>query len=88
MNLIEWVDEILLREWDPIGVNDVPACANEYSSYVLEIAGLVACNAAPETIAAHLSWIEATKMSSRADPETVYRVALMLLAPKIFERES
>jgi hypothetical protein len=30
----ESIREILLRDWDPIGVNDVPEAQDEYDSYV------------------------------------------------------
>lgn len=32
-DLISRVDEILLHEWDPIGVKDTPDAWDEYSSY-------------------------------------------------------
>lgn len=32
-DLISRVDEVLLHEWDPIGVSDTPEAWDEYSSY-------------------------------------------------------
>ena len=86
MNFVEWVDEILLQEWDPIGIRGVPQFADEYSSYAPDIAELVARNTAPEIIAGHLDLIATRRMGCRADPENTYRVALILLSPKMFER--
>lgn len=39
--LFEAVDLILWEDWDPIGVNDIPAARNEYSSYVPSIVRLL-----------------------------------------------
>ena len=73
----------MLQEWDPIVVKDCRACATEYSSYAPEIADPVARGASPETIATRLAWIEKNVMNSRADPDTVYEVALILLWPNL-----
>jgi hypothetical protein len=81
MNLIEWVDEILLQEWDPIGVRDIPQCADEYSSYAPEIADLVARKASPEIIAGKLNLIVSERMGSKPDVQNAYRVACILAGP-------
>ena len=31
------IREILMREWDPIGVSDIPAAEDEYDSYIPHI---------------------------------------------------
>jgi hypothetical protein len=84
---IKWVDVILFQEWDPIGIKHVPQCVDEYSSYAPQIAKLVAQNAAPEIIAEHLNEIAEKRMGLKPDVENAYRVAQMLLAPKLFESE-
>jgi hypothetical protein len=30
----ESIHDILLRDWDPIGINDVPEARDEYDSYI------------------------------------------------------
>lgn len=35
------VRNILLRDWDPIGVGDNPNLVNEYDSYLMEIVELI-----------------------------------------------
>ena len=35
------IREILLRDWDPIGVADVPEAQDEYDSYISQIYGLL-----------------------------------------------
>lgn len=37
LKLYETIDEILWRDWDPIGVNDMPEARNEYQSYLPHI---------------------------------------------------
>jgi hypothetical protein len=37
----EAIREILLREWDPIGIAEEPDAQDEYDSYVHEIHGLL-----------------------------------------------
>ncbi len=80
-DLIEWVDEILLNEWDPIGIQDVPQCSDEYSCYATSVAEMVARRIAPELIASHLDNIATQRMGLEPDPEHTYRVALLLLGP-------
>ena len=56
------IREILLRDWDPIGVQDVPEAQDEYDSYVGGIEGLLHRGASVEEIAAHLAKIEGESM--------------------------
>jgi hypothetical protein len=37
VHLLDQVREVLLREWDPIGIADNPNCRGEYDSYALTI---------------------------------------------------
>ena len=37
MALYKAIDEILWRDWDPIGVNDTPEARDEYQSYLSHI---------------------------------------------------
>ena len=57
------VREILMREWDPIGVADIPEAADEYDSYVGEVyVMLMDRRATQEQIAAYLYDIAANHM--------------------------
>jgi hypothetical protein len=42
MDLEKSVKEILLNEWDPIGVKNNPKAKSEYDSYALRILGMLA----------------------------------------------
>ena len=32
--LLDEIQKILLREWDPIGIQDIPEAQDEYDSYI------------------------------------------------------
>jgi hypothetical protein len=56
------IREILLQDWDPIGVRDVPAAQDEYDGYVGGVYRLLASAAAPEAVAEHLRTIQTERM--------------------------
>jgi hypothetical protein len=56
------IARILLEDWDPIGVHDVPEAQDEYDSYVGGVYRLLATGATPEELAAHLLSIENDSM--------------------------
>jgi hypothetical protein len=37
----EAIREVLLEEWDPIGVSDIAEAADEYDSYIPQICGML-----------------------------------------------
>jgi hypothetical protein len=78
------VREILLREWDPIGVRDMPEAQDEYDGYVAEIyVMLMDQRAASEMAAAYLLEVATVRMGLSDDPEletACERTAEMLVA--------
>lgn len=56
------IEQILLHDWDPIGISNVPEAQDEYSSYVGGVYRLLASNASSERIAEHLAKIEDEQM--------------------------
>jgi len=50
--------QVLLQEWDPIGIEDEPAAQDEYDSYLSCLYNLLAANASEQEIADHLKQIE------------------------------
>ena len=63
----EAIGEILLREWDPIGIADEPAAQDEYDSYVAEIHGLLIRHEPRHRLLDHLWWIETEHMGLLGD---------------------
>ena len=53
---------ILMAEWDPIGVNDVPEAADEYDSYIGGLYELLEQGASEESVRAYLRQIEIDQM--------------------------
>ena len=77
----ESIRNILLRDWDPIGINDVPEAEDEYDSYVGGIYRLLASHCSTDQIVDHLATIESQTMGlGVANREHLTRVATQLLA--------
>jgi hypothetical protein len=74
----ESIREILLREWDPIGVRDIPEAQDEYDGYVGGVYRLLANGASVEEIAAHLASIQRDSMGISSDAATLVPVARRL----------
>jgi hypothetical protein len=72
------IREILLRQWDPIGVADVPQAQDEYDSYVGEIASAVLAGHSASEIADHLVLIETDEMGLSGDRTRALRAASSL----------
>jgi hypothetical protein len=58
------IGQILLRDWDPIGVRDVPQAQNEYDSYVGGVYRLLASGASQQAVADYLADVEGGLMGS------------------------
>ncbi len=56
------VRDVLMNVWDPIGVKDEAACADEYDSYVGPVLGLLIRKESDEKIARHLAEIVTHRM--------------------------
>jgi hypothetical protein len=56
------IRRILMNEWDPIGVKDVPEAADEYDLYLSDVYGLVVQNAPASKIAKYLRHVEIDRM--------------------------
>jgi hypothetical protein len=61
------IREVLLREWDPIGVSDVPEAQDEYDGYVYKIYGMLARHETRDRLVDHLLDIETTTMGLIGD---------------------
>ena len=63
------IRDVLLRDWDPIGVRDVPEAQDEYDGYVGGVYRLLTAGATVPELAEHLAGIQHDSMglSSRKD---------------------
>jgi hypothetical protein len=53
---------VLLRDWDPIGIADVPQAQDEYDGYVGQVYRLLSSRASDEDLVSHLATIELQTM--------------------------
>ncbi len=80
------IAQVLLRDWDPIGVKNEPQAQDEYDSYIAGIYRLLAAGATPQVVAEHLCRVEAESIgytqASPSDllpvPEKLCRLDVML----------
>lgn len=69
------IDKILWTDWDPIGVNDLQICRDEYRSYVPSIYKLKLAGGDRETIASRLFEIAQREMGISSPMEACRQVA-------------
>lgn len=72
------IRELLMREWDPIGVAGVPEAADEYDSYVNGVARLLIRRQSVSAIHEYLWQAETQQMGLCGDPVRTRRVAAHL----------
>ena len=78
--LLSALQRVLLKEWDPIGVQDAPEAADEYDSYAFEIFTMLHAATPPtaEEIAAYLTLMETEHMGLDSRPAHNRRIAAMI----------
>lgn len=75
------IGDILLRNWDPIGIGNEPEAQDEYDSYAGGVYRLLASGASNRDIATHLANIEASSLGYEdTDPKMLVPVAKKLRA--------
>lgn len=77
-DFISRVDEILLHEWDPIGVCDIPEACDEYSSYAPGLLGF-AMRGNVDVVANQLHRIANEHMGLSRDNRTLDRLVAQKL---------
>lgn len=71
-------DELLLKEWDPIGINDEPMATDEYSSYAPRMLR-IALHSGVESVADELEKIRVEHMGLPAKRAADRRIAMRLI---------
>jgi hypothetical protein len=72
------IREILLKDWDPVGVGDIAEASDEYDGYVGGIYRLLALGADESKIVEHLYHIETAYMGLSLKKQSLYDVAQLL----------
>lgn len=77
--LFSRVQRALLREWDPIGIQEFPGAHDEYDSYVPDIYELLVKKEPVEIVFAYLWQLETEHMGLRGDQVRTQEFALRLI---------
>ena len=77
---LEEIKRLLLKEWDPIGVADVPQAADDYDMYAMPIFTAIHSGANADDITACLEWVAIERMGLHGAPATSRRVAEKIVA--------
>lgn len=72
------IREILVKEWDPIGISDIAEAQDEYDSYVPHIYSQLIQHASEEEIFSNLWKIETDHMGLYGNRQHTGKVAKML----------
>ena len=76
----ETIRDVLVHDWDPVGVGGVPKAQDEYDSYVGGVYRLLESGAGPSQVAEHLARIEQEWLGLPTLPEALIPVAQKLCA--------
>ena len=80
--LYQIIDEILWKNWDPIGVNDIEDVRDEYQSYTPHIFSLTIQGADKIKIAEHLYKIETITMGMTGNKKHCEEIAQKIIDAK------
>lgn len=73
------IREILMKEWDPIGVSDVPEAQDEYDSYIPHIYGLLIHHKTEQEIFRYLWELETDYIGLCGNRQQTEKVAKLLI---------
>jgi hypothetical protein len=76
--LHQQIKDVLLREWDPIGVQAIPEAQDEYDSYVPTIHSMLISRKPTHEVFEYLMWLETEHMGLTADRQRTQSIAEML----------
>ena len=69
------IHKILIEEWDPIGVGDIPEAQDEYDSYIPQIYKMLIARKPKHEIFEYLWWLETEHMSLSGDRQRTEQYA-------------
>lgn len=80
-HLFARIREVLLREWDPMGLSDAPGTPDDYDAVAREVHALVTDpGVTAERIAHYLEWAEDELMGLQRRPDAARTAARRVLA--------
>lgn len=82
MALYKRIDEILWKDWDPIGVCGASGARDEYRSYLAQVFRLVLDGTSQDQIAEYLFSLETDAMGLSGDKPRCTQIADLMLKTK------
>lgn len=73
------IKDVLLNEWDPIGVHAIPEAQDEYDGYVPTIYSMVISHRPINEVFDYLLWLEAEHMGLTSDKQRTRSIAERLV---------
>ncbi len=71
---------ILLQDWDPIGIGSIPEAQDEYDLYVADICKMLRVGQVSNNVYCYLRWIEVERMGLDGNELRTQQTASRLLA--------
>lgn len=85
--VMDSIRDVLMRDWDPIGVADIPEAADEYDSYIAPVYRILAGNRSTDELIGFLYRTETETMGlSRISRWHLRKVAETLLSLEVEAR--
>ncbi len=76
--LHQQIKDVLLTEWDPVGVQAIPEAQDEYDSYIPTIHSMLISRKPTYEVFEYLMWLETEHMGLTADRQRTQSIAEML----------
>ena len=73
--LHQQIKDVLLREWDPIGVQAIPEAQDEYDGYVPTLHSMLISRKPAHEVFEYLMWLETEHMGLTADRQRTQSIA-------------
>lgn len=69
------IKDLLLKEWDPIGVQAIPEAQDEYDGYVPTLCSMLIARTPVHEVFEYLLWLETEHMGLTADRQRTQSIA-------------
>jgi len=69
------IKDLLLKEWDPIGIQGIPDAQDEYDAYVSAIYSMLITRKPVSEVFKYLLWLETEHMGLTADRQRTQSIA-------------
>ncbi|HUS53009.1 MAG TPA: hypothetical protein VMY41_03270 [Thermohalobaculum sp.] len=82
-HLFALIRDVLIQDWDPLGLSDAPGTPDDYDAVARELHALITDpETTAERIAAYLRWVEGAQMGLQRRPGMAKAAAQRIMALK------